>query len=245
MDDRKEFEMTVKQQIQNMGKDAKLKESAHNWHVNAIKNAYVYHFSWMGLPIIQMPQDLVALQEIIWETKPDCIIETGIARGGSLIFYAGMQKMMDIQGKVIGVDIDIRPHNRDSIESHFLAKNINLISGSSIDQSTFEQVKELTKDAQSILVILDSMHTHDHVLQELELYTTLVKKGGYCIVLDTIVEDIPDMLSSQRPWGKGNNPKTAVKEFLTKNTRFEIQSSIEHKLSITSAPDGFLKCIAD
>ncbi len=245
MDDRKKFQEQVANETIAMGKNTNLQESTKKWFKTSSDANYSYHFSWMGVSIIQFPQDIVAMQELIWEVKPDCIIETGVARGGSLIFYAGMMKMMDIEGKVIGVDIDIRPHNRDSIETHPLAQYINLVQGSSIDETTVAKVKELSKHAQKILVVLDSMHTHEHVLKELELYTSFVKKDSYCVVFDTIIEDMPEGYFSNRPWDVGNNPKTAVWEFLKINDRFEINTSIHHKLQITVAPDGYLKCIKD
>ncbi len=245
MDDRKEFEQKIQEEIQSMGNDTELKPKTIDLFLAYGKHHYTYHFKWMGLPIIQLPQDMIAMQEIIWEIKPDCIIETGVARGGSLIFYAGMMKMMDIDGRVIGIDIDIRPHNRESIEEHPLSKYIDLVQGSSTDENIVAQVKELSKNAKKILVVLDSMHTHEHVLKELELYTPFVKKDSYCIVFDTVIEDMPHGYFKDRPWDVGNNPKTAVWEFLKKNDRFEINASIHSKLQITVAPDGYLKCIKD
>lgn len=204
---------------------------------------YTYNFDWMGVPIIQTPQDMVAIQEIIWATKPDLIIEMGVARGGSLIFHASMSKLMSNNARVVGVDIDIRPHNRQVIEEHPLGDMITLIQGSSIDISTFEQVKKHVRQTDKVMVLLDSNHTHEHVLKELELYSPLVSKGCYLVVLDTIVEDIPDAISKDRPWGKGNNPKTAVHQFLKSSDRFEIDDMIHKKLVITCAPDGYLKCV--
>ncbi len=245
MDDRKKFQEEVGREIQSMEKNIQLQAATRAWFEAGTAANYSYHFSWMGLPIIQFPQDMVAMQELIWEVKPDCIIETGVARGGSLIFYAGMLKMMDIAGRVVGVDIDIRPHNRESIETHPLAKYIDLVQGSSIDEATVAQVKSLAQGAQRVLLVLDSMHTHEHVLRELELYTPLVKKGSYCVVFDTVIEDMPQGHYADRPWDVSNNPKTAVWEFLKKNNRFEVNTSIQHKLQITVAPDGYLKCIKD
>ncbi len=245
MDDRIEFSKQVQKRIKDLEQNNAFKKASKDWLLAASDPLYVYNFSWMGVPIIQLPQDIVALQEIIWDTKPEIIIETGVARGGSVLFYAGMQKMMNIEGKVIGIDIDIRPHNRASIESHPLADNIILLSGSSIDEVVFSKVKDLTAHAQNVLVVLDSMHTHAHVLKELELYTTLIKQDGYCVVMDTIIEDLPEKASANRPWSKGNNPKTAVWEFIQNNPRFVIDSALENKLQLTAAPDGYLKCIAN
>lgn len=207
---------------------------------------YSYNFSWLGRPIIQYPQDIVAMQEIIWGVKPDLIIETGIAHGGSLIFSASMLALLEISGvikdgKVLGVDIDIREHNRIEIEKHPLTNKIIMIQGSSIDTHIVKQVHAFAKNYNNILVVLDSNHTHEHVLAELNAYAPLVSKGSYCVVFDTVIEDMPDEMFPDRPWGKGNNPKTAVREFLKIYKEFEIDKSIENKLLITVAPDGYLK----
>lgn len=206
---------------------------------------YTYNFDWLGLPIIQYPQDIIALQEIIWKTKPDVIIETGVARGGSAIFYASMMHLLNKNGKVICIDIDIRDHNRKSIEEHSFYSYINLIEGSSIDQKIIDQVKSIVKEGDRVMVVLDSNHTHDHVLKELELYGPFVTKDCYCVVLDTIVEDLPNHLFNDRPWGVGNNPKTAIRDFMNANKRFEVDESISNKLVLSSAPSGYLKCISD
>ena len=204
---------------------------------------YSYNFSWLGRPIIQYPQDMIAMQEIIWQVKPDLIIETGIAHGGSLIFYASMLELLGGAGQVLGIDIDIREHNRVEIEKHPMYKRITMIEGSSIDEKIALQVYDFARDKKQILVVLDSMHTHDHVLKELELYSPLVTKGSYLVVFDTIIEDMPEDFFPDRPWGKGNNPKTAVQEFLKTNDRFVVDKEIENKLLITVAPDGYLKCV--
>jgi cephalosporin hydroxylase len=203
---------------------------------------YSSNFSWLGRPVIQIPQDLFAMQEIIWATKPDFIIETGIAHGGSLIFYASMLELIG-KGKVIGIDIDIRQHNRVEIEKHPLYHRIVMIEGSSVDEHVVEQVKLLTIGAKSIVVCLDSNHTHDHVLKELQFYTPLVSIGSYCVVSDTGIEDLSKDMIKDRPWAPGNNPKTAVWEFLKTNDRFVIDKDIETKILITAAPDGYLKRI--
>jgi cephalosporin hydroxylase len=218
---------------------------------------YSYNFSWFTRPIIQYPQDIVAIQELIWQVRPDLIIETGIAHGGSLIFSASMIALMDMADaiesgekminpvksnrKVLGIDIDIRAHNRLAIENHPMFSRIQLIEGSSIDQEVVAQVCEIAAAYSRVLVCLDSMHTHDHVLAELEAYAPLVTPGSYCVVFDTIIEDMPDNVFPDRPWGKGNNPKTAVYEYLKNHSEFIIDKSIEYKLLITVAPDGYLK----
>ena len=207
---------------------------------------YSYNFSWLGRPIIQYPQDIVAMQEIIWRVNPDLIIETGIAHGGSLIFSASMLELNAACGgpqnaEVLGVDIDIRAHNREAIEAHPMFKRISMIQGSSIAPEIIEQVKAKASGKQRVLVCLDSNHTHDHVLAELQAYAPLTSVGSYCVVFDTIIEDMPDEMFPDRPWGPGNNPKTAVWEWLKTNTEFEIDRQTDYKLLISVAPDGYLK----
>jgi len=228
--------------------DMELAKLANSFLTCSIKPKYSYHFEWLGRPIIQYPQDIVAMQELIWQVQPDLIIETGIAHGGSLIFYASMLELNAICGgcqdaEVLGIDIDIRAHNRQAIEAHPMFKRISMIQGSSTASEVIEQVKEKAAGKQKILVCLDSNHTHDHVLAELEAYAPLVSVGSYCVVFDTVIEDLPDDMFPDRPWGKGNNPKTAVWEYLKTHPEFEIDKSIQHKLLITVAPDGYLKRI--
>lgn len=221
-----------------------LQELTNQWFVESCKQKYSYNFSWMGRPIIQFPQDIMAMQEIIWQVKPDLIVETGIAHGGSLIFYASILELIG-EGQVLGIDVDIRQHNRVEIEQHPMFKRITMIEGSSIDEEIAKQVYYWAKGKSRILLVLDSNHTHDHVLKELELYSPLVTKNSYLVVFDTVVEDMPEDFFPDRPWGKGNNPKTAVWEFLKTNKRFEVDKDIEAKLLITVAPDGYLKCVED
>ena len=239
------FETERREIINKLSKDKEFKEMTLNWIVHSAKNKYSYNFDWLGRPIIQYPQDIIAMQEIIWEVKPDLIIETGIAHGGSLIFHASMLGLLDNDGKVLGIDIDIREHNRVEIEKHPMFKRITMIQGSSIDKSVVQQVYNFAKDKKQVLVALDSNHTHEHVLRELQLYSPLVTKGSYLVVFDTIIEDMPEEFFLDRPWGKGNNPKTAVWNFLKSNDRFEIDKEIENKMLITVAPDGYLKCVKD
>ena len=231
--------------IRRMGTDAELQQASRNWLAQAAEQEYSYHFRWLGLPIIQYPQDIVALQEVIWSVQPDLIIETGIARGGSLILHASILQLIGGNGRVLGIDIDIRTHNRSNIEAHPLSKRITLLQGSSIADEMLHQVRAWAADASRVLVVLDSNHTHEHVLRELELYSPLVRKGSYLIVMDTVVEDMPPGSYPDRPWDRGNNPKTAVWEFLKSNDRFEIDREVQDKLQITCAPDGWLKCIRD
>lgn len=231
--------------IKQMESEEYLHELTRKWFNESSKYEYSLHFTWLDIPIIQFPQDIVAMQEIIWKVKPGFIIETGIARGGSLIFYASMLELIGEQGHVLGIDVDIREHNRIEIEKHPMFKRITMIEGSSTDEGVVKKVMEHIEGDKSILVALDSNHTHDHVLQELNLYSPLVTKGSYLVVFDTIIEDMPDDFFPYRPWGRSNNPKTAVREFLKTNDRFVIDKDIENKLLITVAPDGYLKCVKD
>lgn len=250
------FKKEVEDRIAANPKDEKLSKSAADFMVASTVPKYSYNFEWQGRPIIQYPQDMVAMQELIWEIKPDLIIETGIAHGGSLIFSASMLAQLDmceaIEGgstidpskskrKVLGVDIDIRAHNKEAILKHPMASRIEMIQGSSIDQDIIKQVHDFAADYSKILVCLDSNHTHEHVLAELEAYAPLTSVDSYCVVFDTIVEDLPGDMFPNRPWGPGDNPKTAVWEYLKTHTEFEIDEAIHNKLLITVAPDGFLK----
>ncbi|MBI2033732.1 MAG: cephalosporin hydroxylase family protein [Candidatus Liptonbacteria bacterium] len=235
------FESERRLNLKKLSRDRKLKKVAANFMVGSIRGRYSYNFDWLGRPIIQYPQDIIALQEIIWKVKPDLIIETGIARGGSLIFSASMLELIGGNGRVLGVDIDIRSHNRIEIEKHRMFKRIKMIEGSSIDAKVIARVKGLTRGKKKILVYLDSSHTSAHVLQELELYSRFVSRGSYIIVFDTIVEYLPTGMVKDRPWGKGNNPATAVREFLKKHKNFVADRDIENKLLITAAPGGFLR----
>jgi cephalosporin hydroxylase len=213
------------------------------WLRLALEKRYPYNFTWLGRPIIQFPADILAIQELIWRTKPDVIVETGIAHGGSLIFSSSMLSLLPGEGRVIGIEIDIRKHNREEIEKHPMAKRITLLEGSSTSDSIISDVKRLVGQSERVLVILDSNHTHEHVLLELRLYSPLVRSGSYLVVLDTIIEDLPADAYPDRPWKKGANPKTAVWEFLKENDRFRIDSDLEAKLLITGAPDGYLECV--
>ena len=241
------FEQEVQQRITAIGEDEALKTRAAEFMQASLAPKYSYNFLWLGRPIIQYPQDMIAMQEIIWQVQPDLIIETGIAHGGSLIFSASMLELIASctgnQGEVLGLDIDIRPHNRAAIEAHPLFKRITMLEGSSIADEIIAQVTAKAAGKKRVLVCLDSNHTHDHVLAELHAYAPLTSVGSYCVVMDTVVEDVADELSNDRPWGKGNNPKTAVWEYLKTHDEFEIDKSIHNKLMITVAPDGYLKRI--
>jgi len=248
--ERERFELEKRQNIAGMGEDDDLKRFSRSWQHEVAKHNYVYNFSWLGRPIIQLPQDVFAMQELIWLIQPNLIIETGIAHGGSLIFSASILELNAACGgpddaEVLGIDIDIRAHNREAIEAHPMFKRISMIQGSSIAPEIIERVHARAAGKQRVLVCLDSNHTHDHVLAELKAYAPLTSVGSYCVVFDTAIEEGPAQLFADRPWGPGNNPMTAVREFLESTDRFQIDRNISNKLSITVAPDGYLKCIKE
>jgi len=239
-----EFEKERAERINSNAANTLLVKSAHDFNVESNKAKYSYNFSWMGRPIIQYPQDIIAMQEIIWDVKPDLIIETGIAHGGSIIYYASLLELIG-KGEVLGIDIDIRKHNKTEIEKHPMYKRIKMIEGSSINPDVFARVKQHTEGKEIILVVLDSNHTHEHVLAELQLYSPFVSLNSYIVVYDTIVETLPEnyLPGHLRPWGIGDNPMTAVRTFMGYNDQFEIDKSINNKLLISVAPDGYLKRI--
>ena len=246
LDDRERFSQECIEEIRIQSEDAYFQNLTQMWMEESVKKKYSYHFSWMGLPIIQYPQDVMAMQEIIFETQPDLVIETGIARGGSLLFFASMLELNKVYGGpddvlVVGIDIDIRDHNRSAIENHPLSKRVKMIEGSSIDAKVVNQIEELSQRKKSVMVCLDSHHEHGHVLEELRRYAPLVSQGNYCIVLDTVIEDLPE--DPERPWGKQNSPMSAAREFLKENDMFEIDSQITNKLLITVARNGYLRRI--
>jgi cephalosporin hydroxylase len=239
------FNVQKTENIRRLGNDSKLKDLSLEWMLHSSQYKYSYNFNWLGVPIIQFPQDMIALQELIWSIKPELIIETGIAHGGSLIFHASILELIGGKGVVLGVDIDIRKHNRKVIEEHPMSKRIRMIEGSSASSEVVERVHAIANGKSPIMIILDSNHTHEHVLTELQLYQSLVHEKSYIVVLDTTLEDVPENFQSDRPWNKGNNPKTAVHEFLKINKRFAIDADIENKLQITTARHGYLRCIKD
>lgn len=253
MDDHNEFIAERRRHITSSRGNKPLRRSADTFLEETVKSRYSYNFDWLGLPVIQYPQDLVALQEIIWTTKPDCIIETGIARGGSLVFYASMLEMLGGDRFVVGIDIDIRAHNRQRILAHPLSRSIRLVDGSSVESATVEFVRKLSHDRRRIMVCLDSNHTEAHVLAELEMYAPMVTPECYCVVFDTIVEQMPKGFYDDRPWDKGNNPKTAIASYLRKirdkggvgadgkALAFEVDEAIDDHLLISAARGGFLR----
>lgn len=254
-----DFKKEVAKRIKLNPKKVKLVKSVKNFLLSSTEAKYSYNYLALGRPIIQYPQDMIAIQEIIWKVKPDLIIETGIAHGGSLIMSAFMLSLLDIceaielgkkispknsSRKVLGIDIDIRKHNYKEIKKHPMSSRIQMIQGSSIDSEIVKKVKKIVKKYKRVLVLLDSNHTHDHVLMELEAYAPFVSKGSYCVVFDTIIEDLPKNIFQDRNWGPGDNPKTAVYEYLKNCNDFKIDKTIQDKLLITVAPDGYLKKIS-
>lgn len=251
-----QFSKERNERIHSYANKSSMLELSNKWIELSMREKYVYNFEWLGRPIIQYPEDIVAMQELIWTVKPDLIIETGIAHGGSLVFSASMLAMLDYcdaiesgttldpknsHRKVLGLDIDIREHNRAAIESHPMADKIEMLQGSSISTEIINRVHDFSKDYKKILVCLDSNHTYEHVFAELEAYAPLVSPGSYCVVFDTFVEDMPDNLFPDRPWGPGDNPKIAVHDYLKTHENFAIDKSIHNKLMITVAPNGYLK----
>ncbi len=251
-----DFQKEVRERVTSNAGNIALRQSAHAFMQESIAPKYSYNFSWLGRPIIQYPQDIAAMQELVWAIKPDLIIETGIAHGGSLILSASLLAMLDLeeaiangrsmdpgvsQRKVLGIDIDIRSHNRKAIEEHVMSSRIRMIEGSSIAPEVIDQVQVIARDYRRVMVCLDSNHTHEHVLAELEAYAPLTSVGSYCVVFDTVVEDLPKSLAADRPWGPGDNPKTAVREYVKRHTNFQIDRSIDDKLLVSVAPEGYLK----
>ena len=241
MDPIKQFELERAEAIKEMGNDKELRQKSLDWMLHADKYKYTYNYSWMGRPIIKYPNDILILQEMIWNLKPDYIVETGIAHGGSIIFSSSMLELLG-HGEVIAVDIDIRQHNREEIEKHPMAKRITMIEGSSVDPIIVNSIKEKVK-GKKVLVCLDSNHTHEHVLEELRMYADMVNVGSYIVCPDTFVEYFPKGYCDNRPWDVGNNPMTALIAFLKEDDRFIIDKDIDNKLMITEGFDGYLKRI--
>jgi cephalosporin hydroxylase len=240
------FDQEVAQRIRANAENETLNNDAAQFMRSSVDAQYSYNFSWMGRPIIQYPQDIVAMQELIWRVQPDLIIETGIAHGGSLIFSASMLELNAACGgpqdaEVLGIDIDIRPHNREAIEAHPMFRRIRMIQGSSIAPDIVEQVRAHAAGKQRVLVCLDSNHTHEHVLAELHAYAGLTTIGSYCVVFDTIVEELPADMYPDRPWGPSNSPRSAIVRFLDESRNFEIDQDIDHKLLVSVAPGGYLR----
>lgn len=242
------LEQEVAARVAANAQDETLRAAARAFIEASIPAKYSYNFSWLGRPIIQYPQDVVAMQELIWAVQPELIVETGIAHGGSIVFSASMLELNAACGgpadaRVVGVDIDIRAHNRAAIEAHPMSRRITMIEGSSVAPAVVAQVRELAA-GRRVMVCLDSNHSHEHVLAELEAYAPLVSVGSWCVVFDTIVEDLPASCSGDRPWGPGDNPKTAVREFLRTHPEFESDHAMDARLLVSVAPRGYLRRVS-
>ncbi len=240
-----EFEIRKRHDIEAMVSDAEFTSLTHRWFERSIQHRYSYNFRWLGLPIIQYPADIVAMQELIWRVRPRVIIETGVARGGSLVFYASMLTILGGNGIVIGVEVALSPETRSAIQAHPLMNCICLVDGSSVATETVKKVSDLAAGRHPVLLVLDSNHTHEHVLDELRCYSPLVRKGSYVVVFDTVVEMLPTEAAGARPWRRGNSPMTALRAFLVENDRFEIDESFDERLLLSVCPEGFLRCTRD
>lgn len=241
-DDRRDFEARRRELAAGMAADAGLAERAREVVVASDRHDWSYQWSWLGVPIIQMPPDVVVLQELIWECRPQLVVETGVARGGSVVLSASILQLLG-EGEVLAVDVDVRPHNRDSIESHPLASRITLVEGSSTDPGVVARVAEAAAGVERVMVVLDSDHTHDHVLAELRAYGPLVTPGQFLVVADTMVEDIPVQAHRPRPWGPGNSPGSALAAYLAETERFAPDPFYNAKLLTTASPGGYLRCV--
>ncbi|MDG1286926.1 MAG: CmcI family methyltransferase [Rickettsiales bacterium] len=228
--------------IVKMGQDEELRQKSLEWMHHADKYKYTYNYSWMGRPVIKYPNDMMIQQELMWALKPDLVIETGIAHGGSIIFTAAMMEMMGIDGEVVGIDIDIRKHNRDAIEAHPMMKRITMYEGDSVSSEMVEKVRAHTEGKKCVMVILDSLHSHEHVYKELQAYADMTTVGSYCVLPDTFIEFFPKgYYSDTRPWDVGDNPYTAMQQYMSEVNHFEIDKSLTHKAMITETIDGYLK----
>ncbi|MGN6520457.1 MAG: cephalosporin hydroxylase family protein [Dokdonella sp.] len=251
-----DFEREISHRVRAAQTNERLRNDARAFTASSIEARYSYNFHWLGRPVIQYPQDMVALQEIIWSTRPDLVIETGIAHGGSLVLSASLLALLDLadaaaagtpvdprlpRRRVIGVDIDIRSHNREAIQAHPLAPRITLVQGSSTAADVVQEVRRASAGHERIMVCLDSNHTHAHVLDELRAYAPLVTPGCYCIVFDTVIEQLPLGSFADRPWDIGDNPATAIAAWMAENDDFEVDREIDARLQVSVAPGGYLR----
>lgn len=243
MFDREGFEQSKLRNARSQFDDENMRKLAMDFVIESDKHNYGYQWTWLGMPIIQLPPDIIATQEIIWQNKPDVIIETGIAWGGSIVFYASILQLLG-KGRVIGVDVVLPEKNRQAIMKYdFSAERIELHQGSSTDSSIVEAIKSQIKPGEKVMVVLDSNHTHEHVLDELRIYGPLVSEGQYMVVADTVIEYLPPHKERLRDWGPGNNPLSALKQYLTETDRFEIDLDIDAKVLTSFTPSGYLKCL--
>lgn len=245
-DDREAFALHGRNQSLALGKDKEVFDDSTRFMLKLDRYDYSYLWTWMGVPIIQMPADILATQEVIWATKPDIIIETGVARGGSVLFMASLLELLG-KGQVIGVDIDIRAHNRDTIEKHPMSRRVTLIEGGSTSPDTLAAVRKLIPEGARVMVILDSDHSRDHVLDECRAYAPLVTEGCYMVVADTMIGHVDESDAPRKRsklWFKGNEPLTALRMFLEEDSSFEVDEVLNGKLVISSSPGGYVRKIA-
>ena len=226
--------------IQAMATDPDASRVTRDWMRFAVRHGYSYNFSWLGVPIVQYPEDIVVIQELLWQSQPDLVIETGIAHGGSLLLSASILRLLGGEREVLGIDVDIRPHARSTLSTHPLASAISTIEGNSVASEVIEAVRQVCARHERVLVILDSNHTADHVAAELSLYGDFVSVGSYLIVMDTFIKDLPPEEFDDRPWDAENSPWTAVQGFLQGNDRFVLAKDVDDRLLATTAPGGYL-----
>jgi len=237
------FHEQVERNLDHQRTDAEVRRTSAAWLRRTHELGYDYNFSWFGRPVLQLPQDLMALQELVFSIKPDRIVETGIAHGGSLVFFASLLHLLDRGGRVLGIDLDIRAHNRRELDAHPMRRHIDLLQGSSIAETTLDEVRSAVAGCERVMVVLDSDHTEAHVLAELQAYAPLVTRGSYLVVCDTIVEDLGADAFPNRPWGPGNSPKSAVAKFLAESPDFVVDERIDAKLLLSNSPNGYLRCV--
>ena len=244
-DDRKAFEAAQQENALKLGQADTVFDQSKKLVIDLNTYGYPYMWTWFGVPIIQLPADIMATQEVIWQVKPDVIIETGVARGGSVLFMASLLEMMG-NGTVIGVDIDIRAHNRAAIEDHPMSGRVQLVEGPSTHPDTLARVRALIPEGARVMVVLDSDHSRAHVLDECRAYGELVTEGSYLVVADTLLghmtpEEAPQDRSKH--WSVGDEPLAAVHDYLAETDRFEPDAAINGKLVLSSSPGGYLKCV--
>jgi len=239
---REDLEKSKRETAAAAAQNEGLRKTSMDFIVESDKFGYGYQWTWLGLPFIQMPQDMIVTQELIWQTKPDVIIETGVAWGGSVVFSASLLQLIG-KGEVVGIDLNLYDHVKDQIMSYPFSNRVHLYKGSSTDPEIVKKVLSHIKPGQSVMVMLDSNHTHQHVLDELRAYAPHVTKGQYLVVSDTVVEDMPKQEHRPRPWGPGDNPKTALRAYLKETDRFEVDPYVNGKLLLTYSPEGYCRCI--
>ncbi len=244
MFDRNQFNEEKKENIKKAYDNPELHKSALDFITKSDQHNYAYNWTWLDMPIIQMPEDIMLVQEIIWETKPDIIIETGIAWGGSVVLYASILELIG-KGQVLAIDKVLPQHNIDAIMKYNFSSRIKLFEGSSIDESIVNAIRDIIKPTDKVMVLLDSNHTHAHVYEELKIWESFVTSGQYLVISDTIVEEIPEQTHRSRSWGHGDNPMTALNQFLSENNKFTRENDYNHKAICSFTRNGYLKRICN